>query len=133
MPENPFLPDQPTDVGNLMLQQLKEINAKLGYVTDQRKLPVSGQILITAVNSGIQFQQRKVPPDVPVTVRALPGNLGTIRIGGSRADVENASTGFPLVATDAPRDYHVHDLSDLWIAGTSPGDGIAWTFEDVGY
>ena len=128
----PFTPPEEIQVSleEQSLTQLKQINAKLGAI--QPKLPVSGQIIIAVVNTAIQLPKSPIPNGHNVTIRAPSTNLGTIRLGGSRADVENAAIGFPLVATDPFLEYHIHDLSDLWVAGTSPGDILAWKYEETG-
>lgn len=126
-------PGEQPSTPELILQQLQEINAKLGIETLQAKIPVSGQIVIAALNTGIQFPKRPVPPGILVYVRTNPTNLGTIRVSGSRADVENATVGFPMIATDTFKTYNIHNLSDLWVAGTSPGDSVFWAFEELGW
>lgn len=93
-----------------------------------RKIPVSGRLLVIIANDGQQLPGMPIPPGVKVTIRALPTNLGTVVLGGSKASVESGSD-YPLVATDPPTQYELDELSALWMAGTSPGDGIAWTFE----
>ena len=88
----------------------------------------SGELLCPVVSFGYKLPGYDIPWGCEVVVKALSTNLGTIRVGNSKALAENPVIGYPLIANEAIG-YKIKNTGQIWISSTVAGDGIHWTVE----
>jgi hypothetical protein len=70
-----------------------------------------------------------IPDGYPVTVIAKPGNNGTIYLGKSLAECQNATARFDGLLAGLAHSLRVKKLSEIWVDADNDGDGVSWSVE----
>jgi hypothetical protein len=78
-----------------------------------------------------QLQEFYVPYDQQLVIKALPNNVGIIRVGNSQAEAQNPNSSYPLIANEAIG-YKIYKTNQLWLTCTVAGEGAICTVEQTG-
>jgi len=70
-----------------------------------------------------------IPDGYPVTVIAKPGNTGTIYLGKSLAECQNAKARFDGLSAGLAHSLKVKKLSEIWVDADVDGEGVSWSVE----
>jgi len=71
-------------------------------------------------NVGVQMGDLVVPEDMALFVKSDPGNPafpGVLRIGGTKAESENANSSYPII-TNEFRTMRVKNASEIWVSAS---------------
>lgn len=91
-----------------------------------------GQVTITTAGTAIRMPPIPIPEGFAVTILAKPANTGTIYLGKTKEDAENASVRFDGLAAGLAISLRINKLNEIWVNTDTNGDGISWIMEVVG-
>jgi hypothetical protein len=112
-----------------LLQAVNSIAGKLGVTTLENPPEIAAwTVYCTALNTAVQLPDRKIPYDMHLVIKAIPTNLGLIRVGNSRADATNPNSSYWLIGNEAI-EYKIMNAKQLWISATRAGEGVICTVE----
>lgn len=88
----------------------------------------TGQLICTAAGVGYQLPDRAIPHDKELLVKAWPTNIGTIFVGRSKTEAQNAIVGWPLIGNEGVS-FKVRNAKAIWVSATVAGERVAWAVE----
>ncbi len=91
---------------------------------------LSGQKTVTAAGTAERLSDDQVV-NVPVIVKALPGNTDVVYVGNDGAGNVTSSNGLPLSAGDAVVFSFVSNFREIWLDAAVNSEGVAWCLLDV--
>lgn len=84
---------------------------------------------VTAAGTAVRLASNVAVRDgYSVHVKAKIGNVGTVRIGKTKATAEDSNIGFPL-APGGIVDVNVENLNQIWEDADNNDDGVNWLVE----
>lgn len=81
------------------------------------------QKTVTTAGTAVQLTAQAIPDGFKAVVKAKAGNTGTIEIGNSQANAQDAAIAFKLAAGQAVS-LAVTNTSLIWIDATVDGEGV---------
>jgi hypothetical protein len=88
----------------------------------------SSQLLCPVAGVAVQLPGYDVPYDKEFVIKALPTNFGTIRVGNTKMEAENAQLGYPLIGNEAVG-LKIKNSEQLWVCATIANEGVHWIVE----
>jgi len=88
----------------------------------------SSQLLCPVAGVAVQLPGYEIPYDKEFVIKALPANFGTIRVGNTKMEAENAQLGYPLLGNEAVG-LKIKNSEQLWVCATIANEGVHWIVE----
>jgi hypothetical protein len=88
----------------------------------------SSQLLCPVAGLAVQLPGYKIPYDKEFVIKALPTNFGTIRVGNTKMEAENAQLGYPLLGNEAVG-LKIENSEQLWVCASIANEGVHWIVE----
>jgi hypothetical protein len=88
----------------------------------------SSQLLCPVAGVAVQLPGYEIPWDKEFVIKALPTNFGTIRVGNTKMEAENAQLGYPLIGNEAVG-LKIKNSEQLWVCATIANEGVHWIVE----
>lgn len=88
----------------------------------------SQELLCPTAGLAEQLPGYEIPYDKEFVIKALATNRGTIRIGNTKTEAENARLGYPLLANEAVG-LKIKNSEQLWVCANRAGEGVHWIVE----
>lgn len=123
-----------SNVTNQLLLELVIRVGELTRLTMRDNLPRRNlrdiRISTLVANAGApkKFPHVEIPHGYKVTIKALSTNADLVYVAGGELDVSTTTSRYELEAGDS-EDFQIEDLSLLWLAVETDGEGVTWKVE----
>jgi len=89
---------------------------------------ITGQVICTIVNRAFQLPSMPIPKNKQLAVKALPGNVGWIYVGVTRADSQNLIVAYILVPNEGVGLF-INNADRVWVMAPILNDGVTFIVE----
>lgn len=115
---------------NALTEAINNLIAALGGGAILQNPPkiASEELLCPVAGTAVQMPNYKVPWDKELVIKALSTNWGTIRVGNTKMEAENARLGYPLLANEAVG-LKIKNAEQLWVCANRANEGVHWIVE----
>jgi len=89
---------------------------------------IVGHVICPVINTAYRLPPIPIPKNKQLVVKALPGNITWLWVGGTPTDSTNVNVAYPLVANEGVGLF-VKNANSVWVMANTINDGVAFIVE----